>query len=107
MEAFELEGGAVGMLMDVNMGGAMPAIAEPAEPDESCTEKFGWYQCHGHRKAYCCSNSCLNNPTKQTGKCQAAPAGCGCNGKCDYRDRTEWTMAESRRLNCHMVEQNE
>lgn len=103
MEIFDIDGGGLAMMqMDVGFGGAMQAIAEP---DESCSEKFGWFQCHGHSKAYCCSNSCLNNPTKQTGKCQAAPAGCGCNGKCDYRDRIEWTMAESRRLNCRTPEE--
>merc|ERR1712228_1104949 len=93
MEMFNIDGGGMGMMqMDVGMGG-MPA---PRVPDESCSDKFGWYQCHGHKNAHCCASSCLNNPNKQTGKCQAQPNGCGCNGKCDYRDRIEWTITEAR-----------
>jgi len=99
-----LEGSFVMMEMDVGMGGG--AFAQVREPDESCYEKLGWYQCHGHKAAHCCTNSCLNNPNKQTGKCQAKPVGCGCNGKCDYRDRITWAVAESRRLNCDVIERN-
>lgn len=96
-EIFSVGGGIGMMQMDVGMG-------FPAEPDESCSEKFGWFNCHGHKYAHCCQNSCLNNPDKQTGKCQAQPNGCGCNGRCDYRDRIEWTKSESARLNCPLPE---
>jgi len=92
-----------GMLMDF----APVEEAEEAEEEggvddrtvnEACEDKTGWYQCHGHRHAHCCRDGCLNNPDRTTGICGADK--CACFGKCDYRDRIEWTITEGRKLGC-------
>jgi len=97
MEAyFGTDGENMGMLMMQNTEGIDGEVEETR--DEACDEKFGWYQCNGHKFGHCCSNGCLNNPDKSTGKCGV----CNCNGKCDYRDRMLWTLSESTRMNCHL-----
>ncbi|CAG5094356.1 Oidioi.mRNA.OKI2018_I69.XSR.g13481.t1.cds [Oikopleura dioica] len=82
---------AEGMQMDMGMGGAAAA------PNQ-CGEKFGWFQCHGHRDAHCCSDTCLNQPEKESGKC----AKCGCEGQCDFRDNIADTVAKASEMGCYV-----
>lgn len=80
-----------GMLFDEGIGGEQSAPSE-------CGEKFGWFQCHGHRDAHCCSDSCLNQPDKESGKC----AKCGCEGQCAFRDNISETVAKAAELGCYV-----
>lgn len=84
-----------GMQMDF-----MDFGAEEVEESEECTERLGWFQCHGHKNAHCCANSCLNNPEKTEGKCGQ----CECGGNCGYLHDFKATHAKRSDLNCAIPE---
>jgi len=48
------------------------------------------FDCHGHRGAKCCSNSCLNQGTNAKDACDK----CGCNGVCGYLHNTYAQLAK-------------
>lgn len=103
IDGFSSEGGMLIFSPDTDGTIMLHDAKETAKPDPACSERFGWYQCHGSKVGHCCSNGCLNNPDRLTGKCGL----CECAGKCDYLDRMIWTKSEERRMNCHLLEPTE
>lgn len=68
IDGFSSEGGMLIFSPDTD-GTIMLHDATETKPDPACSERFGWYQCHGSKVGHCCSNGCLNNPDRLTGKC--------------------------------------
>lgn len=59
------------------------------------------FDCHGHKNAKCCSNSCLNQGTNAKDACDK----CGCNGVCGYLHNTYAQLAKDT-YHCYLLDQD-
>lgn len=57
------------------------------------------FDCHGHKHAKCCSNSCLNQGTNAKDSCDK----CGCNGVCGYLHNTYAQLAKDP-YHCYLLD---